>query len=864
MIRSRWTDARRIRRLAHYLVCLVTAAWLLSPRALPAQDPGERQALKDYLVRHQLDQLHSSLLETEMLKADDPEARRQAARTLAELYARQMVTREDQFDALSERLDQLVREFPEAIPDNTQIEIAWGRYRRAKNEFERWTQDRGNVTLQQQVNDGFAGLLQRVSDATARLESGVRDGSESRPGSPDTVSLISRYEYLASWARYYRSLASSDTETRRRLLRAAEDGFLELLEVSDTRQLTTISPTWWALNSEWTCRLLLGLGMTCQALEQRDSARYCFSLLQENRVPLAIRNSQRVWRFHSFLFPGQLEDAADFVRELESAGQVWNDVGLWSAVALAGITWPEASPLAANLTSSGLGGLARANEFGIVDEIHSRFPGVRVTGQDFFARWMDGYAALKSADHSGGETLGQDSREDLRRAVHELRTALDTESSASPVYRARCRYHLGFALYLDLNSEEAVEQFRQAATVLRRPDPELAEHATWMQCQALNRLAAGDSAWSAALRFALSDFQRQFPDSRYASEAAFLRVLNQLHDGSLPEALTALQSIGPDDPNYRRALFETCRLSHRGWNETSDDEQKSRLAVDTLEAASRYLEESGTPPSGYAAMTRWARVCLLAADVCLQQDQTAQAADWLERCADLQPSMQLARETGSDYYFLLMNLAARLGDNQQEAEASEWLLKNTTDPDQLRAARISRARQLDQRFRESLAGGQPPDNRQQDQLMDAYQQLVDEYLADEAGLAGDPVIQTALYRLAEIQALSGRVAEARDSFARLQRAVPSELAYIQGLARVEMQLGNGSVAAGHWQTIAAGLSAGSDPWLEAKYNLVRCLQQDQPAGALILLKQVRVLCPRLPEPWETRFSELESRLAEVP
>lgn len=854
------------------------------------QTVNDRLALKNYLKSHELYQLYGELLEEELLGNTDENARKATATELAKLYAWQLNTRPGRFESLSTRLDELAREFPQAIPLATQINIGYGRYRQAKKVFEDWIWDRRNPELTSQVESRFVNVVQRATDALARFEQELQD-EQLNPGLRRELETgVSQFRYLAGWARYYRGIAMNDPERSNTLLLAAEQDFLDLLEVADSDVLIRMSPQWWSLNSDFTCRLLLGLGMTNQALERAEKAEFCFNLLTESRVPNSIRESQRVWRFHSFIFPDQIEQADLLVRKWEPNllvrtgpnREVADDIPLWSAVTIAGISRvrfarnnPENSSkndggkTSQNLVRVGLMGLAKANEFLLMDEIHARYPGVTVKGDDFFARWMHGYSILKLATDQtknssveSSQTVGIERSANLSQAIEQLNEALRSAANIDPVFRARCRYHLGFAEYSARNFEQAADQFDRASTVLRSLDPALAEHAAWMQCQSLHRLASMDAELNQSLAFALNEYQKRYPNSPNASKAAFMQVMVQLDNQSGDQAIATLSAIRPGEANYTKALYEICRLNHQAWSQTTDDEARQQSAMATLKAAEKYTEEVGV--STASTNEKYIRICLFAADTEIQSSNVEGAQAWLARTVDLMKSNQTAPELESDFQFLQLNLASLRGDRADESRAAEWLLLNASQKNHLRAALVSRARLLDQQLKESAAGDAAADQRLFDSVIDAYQRLVEDFSSDDEYWVKDPVALTALLRLAELYAASGNAKEAKACYETLHQVSSRELAYLLGLARSEMVLQEYELAAKRWRLIASGLPVGHDSWLESKYNLVKCLMQTQTDKARSVLQQTRLLVPDMPDTWATSFDDLEQRLTEQP
>ncbi len=839
---------------------LLAISLLFQASFVIAQPSTERDYLATYLQKHKLYGLYADLLEIELSNAANETQQTKLAAELAQLYAWEINANPENYEALNQQLDALLEKFPSAIPVTTQTSIAFGRYRRAKSWFEAWVWERDNAKLKEKVIVGFDSVLQRALGAITKAQKKLATTTLELQAQKDLEAAQAQFQYLAAWSRYYQSIASDDNAQRRQLLISAESDFLQLLEVNDSKSLLDLSPQWWALDSEWTCRLLLGLGMVSQAMAKDRQAKFCFTLLKDPKVPNEIRLNQRVWQFHSYLFPAQLESANTMVNQWEWNAEASTDIPFWSSVAIAGISWSPPNPETINMTRAGLKGLAKANEFQLLDELHAEFPDVRVVGDDFFALWMDGYASLKQAQAANRLPAVKRKADLIADALANLRLALETESQIDPVFRARCGYQFGFALYLAEQYETAASQFREAATLLQPFDSRLASHASWMRCQALERLAAADLRWSESLVFALNEFQKQYPNSERVSQAAFLQITHRLNQNPGEDTLDALKSIRRDDPNYQRALFEICRANHRLWNAADSAVKKNEWAQATLKAAEFYLSETNSPAENPNLATQYIRICLLGADVALQQD-VRQAQAWLQRCVAWLPNVSGDIELESDYHFLEMNIAAIQSEKQIETAAAEWLIANTNNRGHRRGALIARARLLDQSRENS---SQRATTATRIKLIEAYQQLLELDEPDDSQLKEDAIMRTALFRFAQLQLESQQFAKAADAFARLHRIRPDQLPYLEGLATAEMKRGETENAAKHWRVIIAAFSPDSEIWLNAKYNLILCLQENQPATAQAIYQQVRVLVPELPPAWKARFDRLPFSLPDLP
>ena len=101
-----------------------------------------------------------------------------------------------------------------------------------------------------------------------------------------------------------------------------------------------------------------------------------------------------------------------------------------------------------------------------------------------------------------------------------------------------------------------------------------------------------------------------------------------------------------------------------------------------------------------------------------------------------------------------------------------------------------------------------------------------------------------LLRIAEASELAGKLPQAADTYARLIRERPNDLAVRRNLARLRSTLpgqANQQRAKEHWKKIEAKYKAGSNDWMEARVEIIRChvqLGEDELAKKLLTVTQL--------------------------
>ncbi len=851
--------------------------------------------LESYLRRNQLHGLLLALYQDELLRQEDSQERARLANRLSQLYGWSLNNRSDNFEEISSAWDGLARDFPDSIDSRAYVQVAFGHYRRARDEFGKWLREGGDASRRAAVHQQFSELVTRAGrliekenpatgtapdnedsqSGTERQElvlgvdeSSIDPDQENMPQVKTPLSNVAvQARYVLAWSLYYRAMTSSEPARRTEDLNNAVKLFQELLQIPEGTGLTELRPQWFSLDSDWNCRLLTGLGMASQALGQTGESALCFALLGEPRVPATIRHFRDVYQFQSMAFAGQLSEANEFLQTIATTGDRNVDHSdLWKAAAITGYgAWVHQDLDAAyqSIALTGMRNLVLKNEWSTIDSLldgSSR----ELFGEDFFANWLEGYRSLRLAQAGHPNQIAM--------AVVRLRTAVEqtsqlvkfSSSEKQFELRARCRYHLGLALYFDQQLPASVEQFRQAVAVLNHSDRQVAEHGLWMQCQALERIAGDDAGSQVALAASLKEFLQRYPHSPRVGDVLFLQTVQQVRNQQPAEAIRSLDSIPPDDAYYIRGRLELCRMAHQEWSQRDRadvrlDESRTDWGQTVIDSASDVIRLSKESPQMVSAAQQ-VRICLLAADVLLHAASPDREGteQWLSRAVQLVPPDGMGKELQADWCYLDMEIGKVSSDEARQRAAADWLVKNSVHPEHRRAAWLALAELSEVRF-----------DRERDALSNhaAHERLLEviglyaNAVAVEPQSADMPQASIeALARIAPLQQRSGQTQASYESYQRLVQFDSENLIWLAGLAQTATDLEKWSTAAELWRRIAAAVPAGNNTWLESKYGVVRCLVELDRESALQVLQQTRLLVPEMPEPWASKFSQLAARV----
>ncbi|HEX5106575.1 MAG TPA: hypothetical protein VFV87_22300, partial [Pirellulaceae bacterium] len=104
--------------------------------------------------------------------------------------------------------------------------------------------------------------------------------------------------------------------------------------------------------------------------------------------------------------------------------------------------------------------------------------------------------------------------------------------------------------------------------------------------------------------------------------------------------------------------------------------------------------------------------------------------------------------------------------------------------------------------------------------------------------------------------------QAAERLQRLALALPSDRRFLRRAGLATLQVGRHADSLEHWRRLLAGLSSGSDDWLEAKYYQLVCLGATDRATAEKVWKQFKLLFPEVKsEVWKEKFAELETEFS---
>lgn len=843
--------------LRHCLfLCGMLLGMVVPPPAAANQAPQDE--VYQYVQRLGAERLQIAWLTRELEQYPDALQSESWAEDLAALIVARMVGGEEATDAAADtkRLKALLENYPKLRTPALEASIAYADFKRVERLCQSAFDEPSTYASINVVAE-----LQTLATRLARLrEQWTAEAQVTAPNeleandSPQNESrlregLTRQVQFLQAWTHFYQGVFATSPEQKLQQWRDANGAFRAILQIPPERDLTEIDADWFELSLAPMARVLLGLGITEQALGNDPSADYCFAMLDSSPVPRSIRDSIGQWRLRGFAFARQWERATEWLRKNRASGFSLVPVALAQA---AGSATPPPNAPADDprfaLLNEILWQLVNANELELADRILAAESGQALKIDDpFYRHWLEARRAFERGEreHRPG---------DYRQAFDQATAALEsTGGTASPRRAVELRSIIAWSLSRCGQWIEAAREFQQLSYLLRAIDENASAEAAWNGIQALLQATASDSAIDREIEAAFDEFGRLYASSPLAPRVELARLEDDARRGKSPQALELLRAITADDPRFAAAQLALCRVHHARFVELQAAEDP------TAESHYQSLEElaarNSDPKSSLTDEDR-ARIVLIAADAALQSrpPRADSVEKWITRGA---PLLAGRGENDGDFaqWQAIRFRWGTISENQPMArELALWLVDHGPTAEFRMMGMMYLANQLDQELT-----AEPNDATLQERGIQFYRQLTRELGDTLPDLQRSQNAFVAMAKLAELELLANRLADAERHLDLLRAAAPNDLSMLQKSARCKTGLGKEAEALELWRRIARGTDE-REAWLEAKYHIAVCLAKTSPEDARQVLQQTLSLAAELPEPWRQRFDQLQKQL----
>jgi len=868
------------------VVVILAAAWCAAAarpgraadgtRSVPATVADDAK-VEQFLTRLGLTDLQVIHLENALAKELPPRKKAEIARRLADLYAALMLGSAEDKDRSRRwlhRIESLVEKFPEANTPALKVSLLQADYDQAELEVSRWIADPGNSAVRDTARAAFAAVVPSLQARRLELEDAVelqadlideiKDADVRAAKEKELAQLegvLRRATYFAAWAHYYHGLLMADAATAAAQFKTARLAFRTVLGIpDDDRDADDFDAGAFDLESAWQTRTLIGLGMAEAAAGNLDAARRWFTLLEDPRVPLKIRDEAGYWRIQGLINAKEYKEA---LRHAEKRVDAFagtatpGKVSLCASLVRTGFGGKtEPTDDAKALGMLGISGLAKLRQFPLLRRLMAEYSIEPDRRTSFLLQWLKGQDLFAAAE----KTKRAD---DYRTAVEGLEAAMAAGKDADRISVEQCRYTLAWCHSRLGEHEKAAKAFKDISRSLRTIDDETAAAAAWKAVESYRRLAENDQRYVFSAIESLEAIRRDFPDHPQTQKVDYYITKLRRAKMSPEEVFRKLDMVARDNPNYPAARYDICVLRHEQWSNarraaTGGRAEMEAAAAKLYQAVEIYLAAARERPDP----ERTLRCLLLAVDAALggSPPDAGRAKAFLDKAARPAAAMPASAALVADFHYRSFQWAKIAGDEQGFREHAAWLVDHAKGTRYQLPALVATARHVDAAV--SSAAGQQR-RPLEEKACSVYKRLATILGDSPEAISSQKNALVANSKLARYLTILGRYAEAAERMEKILAAYPKDKGYLRRAGLAHYNAKNYEQSVEHWRTLLAGLPKESDDWYEAKYYQLACLAElDKPAARKVF-DQFALLHPKLgPPAWREKFEGLKKAFLE--
>lgn len=883
----------------------------LASRGLGAQGSVRAlEAVEAYLTKQGLDAILVLHLE-ERLEHTDGSARADLASRLAEVYARVLARETDDArrDLLQERSAALLRDVPDAQSLALRLSLAQTAYARAESLAERWRIGRATQAEADSAKRIFTDLQPQLAsiaeNANSRIVLYERD--EERSGGSEFITRAlsearrhrSMANFLAGWCGAY--VAELDPSVASGAAATGLRHFGVLLDARPGAAPTVSRVKRGQLRFEHIARAAIGAAL-CESIRGNhvEALDWLDRLGETNGLPDSVGDQLLARRLIVLSRAdrwGQIaalvhRRTTSSVQDREPEGLTLTESRLLAVLALEGARESSRTDLPRSMAQIALASIAVEGQIGqLVDLID---PYLALVRDDqgagvFLASYLRGireYERARAEHTDSGAELDQPAsssslRQSYEDAARFLSRAIDAEDAdrfhralpGAMLLEALAQYYAASGAS-DL--ERAADGLTRAAQALGHQDAQRAGGAFRLAVMALELASRRDASRAPALaqkrRAVVEQFLERHRD--HPAAAAFLYQRATEGSRSVRDAVADLLSIPSTSDLASPAYHEAARLLYREFTDATSS-RRERTALEFLGVAERLLARD--------------RAQILAGDVTHHERAALNARRILDVELSLStpnvPRLSLAfdlletlrnRELLADpaahaeLRYRAVQLALLRGRFEEAERAASALAQS--DPNLASNADRLLFNAASARWRQLRAEGDTDGGRaallETSRRALGYGARVLDGLDDTERDLGHVPTFALMTTIAEIgaylwftnqeQAAANMAIRLLDQ---LREAYPFNTSVLETAAALHQSLGRTEDALECYRGLLAGYDAGSDPWFDAKVQLLEILTDSDASRAREILEQHEVLYPDLgPEPFRSRLERIKRRL----
>lgn len=839
-------------------VFAVLVVLLLSVSASTAQTSRtsgkqERERLQRYLTAKGLFRLQVRSVEIDLANELDVERRKQLASKLANDYQAFFLSQHEGAEQdFVRRAKQLMRDYPETSSPELRLAIQHSTYLGVERDFQNWWQAGSEPLQRANLSDSFfeirSELQQLQRQNQAELEQ-VRAGSSFEEAevvarltqSAEIEARILHAKYLQGWTNYFLGVIAGDQQK----LVDAENHFRSFLQLDEAKSIQEFDKSWFDFSTIWNSRALVGLALVFQAQKKPASSAHCFKVIDQAKQDSEIIG--RVWRYRGIVYAKQWNEAAKFVKEnsdvAEDDGRFWQLV-LDSSKSIR----RESSQSADEITRQALERMAGRFEAASIAK-YIEDSGFKFENDSFTDLWLQGYLELYKADSANTSFDG---------ARTKLKKAMEKSVTAKPTNVLHCKFLLASINFHQKQFESAKLGFDDVVRSAGKLNSSLRAEARWMKIRSLIELSRFNSRYVGEAFEVMKKLSADPAGAKYKSRVEFeeLRLAAKLMPPE--EAVRQFAKVSPQHSLYMDARFEMLFNQFRAWqqNRNSEGDVGQRAFAKLVEMQKEFCSLSPPPSIPRQAQAMFYTVeAGLGSD--LEKTPLEQTMEELSRKVD-QTNNVAFRSRLNFYWFAV----AKKFEDTSKASTFARLLVDSSNVKHKKAGLVHLAKQFDFVFdSKRLPTEEHATKDQLSQAADIYQKLSELLGSSEQSLAENKNATLTASRLVDLLLWQEQVSEAVVISRRLSNVFPENQRFVAQYARALSKHGKLIAALPSWRKISRATQPGQELWFEAKFWVVKCLATDDPSSANSILRQTINLSGELPEPWKSKFAELQQSLA---
>lgn len=882
------------------VLALAAAAWLgcavpavaQGPTPAAVAAPTSSGQFEEYLKERALWNVLAAHLR-ERLKNGDAAERMVAAETLGEIYVRQIA--DASTPAERQRIDRQARELlsqvPEADSFRLRIELAVAAYRDAEDLAEKYR--RRSVEESERVEaerilravlpqlEELVGKLNRQAEQLKRREAMGRDEdvAELKRELDRSRNLRSLANYYTGWANYYLAyLAGSPANATR-----AMEQFGVLLNAVPGRAASVERASGGRFALEHVARAALGCAMCAALLDDHiEAKRWIEAVDLSPDLSPAVRDQLFSRRLIVLASAGNWSEIEVIVRRHRSREENHSGILTLAEARLAAVlaletssnaaTPPRTKTLAGEIAQLSMGDLVALGEAGHVLSLVERYGTSGLVGEGFISSYVRGlhaYDAAREAKVATGEPAEQPTERpevanQFREAAKLLKSAIDTKDASKFVGEAgTARITRGLALYFAGDLDAAAVELQMAAT-MSGADAQR-EKALWYAIVVLDTAVKGGKVSAASARDALASLYIQsFP----ASERSVKLLLDSLDTDvvSRDKAVEILLAVPRESPLHGLSRRQAAGILYTMFHGSrgKDQDFAAMKFIPVGEDALKFDQDNAIGGSGVAGRESAQRAIIQArrlAEAMLTMstpdpDRAEAALTALENVAAMY-SIDLSQNEPELVFRKLQIAVARRSFVESDRLIDR--LHGLGGVQSQRADRWLYQRAIENRRRD------PADVRARNEIIRFGSAVLTQMKESDQSAVGvrEAVAAASIEAWRENADVSMR--DAAIKLDTTQLTFVRTGSSLRRLAELVETVDRREEALGYWNELVAGLPPGTDAWHEARYHSIRLMARSDPAGAAAAYAQYRVLYPEtVPEPWRTRFRELERTFVAAP